>query len=164
MLILRLHNLHVFPHTQLHKFPRPGPLPTQPRAYSRYWHFQPVHSRSKAKLCRSETPSQGPLRNCPSVKKSSRHAESDVVQQVRDPVSAQEGLGKPPFCLWWYCIFSSNPRASRTIEKGHLGKIVGRVQWEVPSVVVSFIAWIAGRFMLLRMRKLLGHHVPSRLG
>lgn len=52
----------------------------------------------------------------------------------------------------------------RAIEKGQLGKTVGRVQWEVPSPVMSFIAWIAGRFMLLRMRKLLGHHVPSRLG
>jgi hypothetical protein len=34
------------------------------------------------------------------VKESSSHAESDVVQQVRDPVSAQEGLGKPLLFFW----------------------------------------------------------------
>lgn len=61
---------------------------------SRYTHEQKLSFAVPRPRCRD------PHRNRPSVKKSSSHAESDVVQQVRELVSVRKGLAGHPYCLW----------------------------------------------------------------
>lgn len=126
--MLTSHNMHVFPHARLRKSPEPGPLPTQQCAYSRFQPLQPVKSRATTKLrCVDPRPRRrDTLRDRPSVKKSSRHAESNVVQQFPDPVSAHKDLAGHLYFFGGTAFQLVIQEPDLAIETGIMEKLLGK--------------------------------------